>query len=95
MHHSDHGAPHLSIRYTERLANAEIAPAVDIRGDSDANALAGSVIGLFETARIRRRRPWRNIEEIECAALALADRFNTRRLVDPIACLPPAGRSGV
>ena len=69
MHHSDRGAPQLSIRYTETLANAEIAPAVDIHGDSDGNALAGSAIGLFETALTQRRGPRPRIEEVELAVL--------------------------
>jgi transposase InsO family protein len=58
VHHSDRGTQYLSIRYTERLAEAGIEPSVGSRGDSYDNALAESVIGLFKTEVIRRRGPW-------------------------------------
>ena len=61
VHHSDRGVQYLSIRYTERLAEAGIAPSVGSRGDSYDNALAESVIGLFKTEVIRRRGPWRSV----------------------------------
>jgi len=34
VHHSDRGSQYLSIRYTERLAEAKIAPSVGSVGDS-------------------------------------------------------------
>lgn len=40
MCHSDHGSQYVSIRYTERLAEAGIAPSVGSKGDSHDNALA-------------------------------------------------------
>jgi putative transposase len=46
VHHSDRGVQYLSIRYTERLAEAGIEPSVGSRGDSYDNALAETVIGL-------------------------------------------------
>jgi transposase InsO family protein len=49
---------YLSIRYTERLAEAGIEPSVGSRGDSYDNALAETVIGLFKTEVIRRDGPW-------------------------------------
>jgi putative transposase len=90
VHHSDRGTQHLSIRYTERLAEAGIAPSVGSRGDSYDNALAESVIGLFKTEVIQRRGPWRSLEAVEFATLAWVDWFNTRRLLEPIGYLPPA-----
>ena len=60
VHHSDRGSQYLSMRYTERLADAGIEPSVGSRGDSYDNALAESVIGLFKTEVIRRRGPWRS-----------------------------------
>ena len=54
IHHSDHGGQYLSIRYTERLAEAGIEPSVGSVGDSYDNALAESIIGLFKTEVIRR-----------------------------------------
>jgi hypothetical protein len=69
VHHSDRGVQYLSIRYTERLAEAGIEPSVGSKGDSYDNALAESVIGLFKTEVIRQRGPWRSLEEVEFAAL--------------------------
>ena len=63
VHHSDRGVQYLSIRYTERLAEAGIEPSVGSRGDSYDNALAESVIGLYMTEVIRRRGPWKGIED--------------------------------
>ena len=64
VHHSDRGTQYQSMRYTERLADADIEPSVGSRGDSYDNAVAESVIGLFKTEMIRRRGPWRTLEEV-------------------------------
>jgi transposase InsO family protein len=90
VHHSDRGTQYLSMRYTDRLADAGIAPSVGSRGDSYDNALAESVIGLFKTEVIQRRGPWRHLEAVEFATLAWVDWFNTRRLLEPIGYVPPA-----
>ena len=76
VHHSDRGVQYLSIRYTERLAEAGIEPSVGSRGDSYDNALAESVIGLFKTEVIRRRGPWRSLEDVEFATLEWVWWFN-------------------
>jgi putative transposase len=89
IHHSDRGVQYLSIRYTERLAEAGIAPSVGSRGDSYDNALAESIIGLFKTEVIRRRGPWRNLEDVEFATLEWVWWFNNRRLFEPIGHVPP------
>src|SRR5207237_10754647 len=80
----------LSMRYTERLADAGIEPSVGSRGDSYDNALAESVIGLFKTEVIQRKGPWQNLEAVEFATLDWVDWFNTRRLLEPIGYVPPA-----
>jgi len=90
VHHSDRGVQYLSIRYTERLAEAGIEPSVGSVGDSYDNALAESVIGLFKTEVIRQRGPWRNIEQVEYATLEWVDWFNQRHLLEPIGYVPPA-----
>jgi putative transposase len=90
IHHSDRGTQYLSMRYTERLADAGLEPSVGRRGDSDDNALAESVIGLFKTEVTPRRGPWRTPEAVECATLEWVDWFNTRRLLEPIGYVPPA-----
>jgi len=58
-------AQYLSIRYTERLAQAGIEPSVGSAGDSYDNALAESIIGLYKAEEIRRRGPWKGVEEVE------------------------------
>jgi putative transposase len=90
VHHSDRGTQYLSMRYTDRLADAGIAPSVGSRGDSYDNALAESVIGLFKTEVIRRTGPWRHLEAVEFATLDWVDWFNHRRLLEPIGYVPPA-----
>jgi putative transposase len=90
VHHSDRGTQYVSMRYTERLADADIAPSVGSRGDSYDNALAESVIGLFKTEVIQRKGPWRHLEAVEFATLTWVDWFNTRRLLEPIGYVPPA-----
>jgi transposase InsO family protein len=76
----DRGTQYLSIRHTERLAQAGIEPSVGSRGDSYDNALAESVIGLFKTEVIRRRGPWRSHEDVEFATLEWVWWFNHRLL---------------
>jgi putative transposase len=73
------------------LADAGIAPSVGCRGDSYDNALAESVIGLFKTEVIQRRGPWRHLEAVEFATLTWVKWFNTRRLLEPLGYVPPAG----
>jgi len=90
VHHSDRGVQYLSIRYTERLADAGIEPSVGTVGDSYDNALAETIIGLFKTEVIRRRGPWRNLEAVEFATLEWVDWFNHRRLLESIGDIPPA-----
>ncbi len=90
MHHSDQGRQYLSIRYTERLAEAGAVPSVDSVADAYDNALAETIIGLYKTEVIHRwglgatsmpsnRPPWNR-----------GDWFNHRRLREPIGNIPPA-----
>ena len=90
IHHSDRGAQYLSIKYTERLAEAGIEPSVGTVGDSYDNALAETIIGLFKTEVIHRCGPWRSMEVVEFATLEWVDWFNNRRLLEPIGNIPPA-----
>ena len=79
VHHSDRGSQYLSIRYSERLAEAGAQPSVGSVGDSYDNALAETIIGL-----------WRHLEAVEYATLEWVDWFNHRRLLEPIGNIPPA-----
>ena len=89
-HHSDRRSQYLSIKYTERLAEAKIAPSVGSVGDSYDNALAETINGLFKAEVIHRRGPWRNFDAVEYATLEWVDGFNRRRLLEPIGNIPPA-----
>ena len=89
VHHSDRGGQYLSIRYSERLAEAGIEPSVGSVGDSYDNALAGTIIGLYKTEVIHRSGPWRHIDAVEYATLEWFDWFNHHRLVEPIGNVPP------
>ncbi len=80
---------YLSIRYTDRLAEAGIEPSVGSVGDSYDNALAESVIGLYKTEVIRRRGPWHHLEAVEFATLEWVEWFNNRRLLTSIGDVPP------
>ncbi len=90
VHHSDRGSQYLSIRYTQRLAEAGIESSVGSVGDSYDNALAETIIGLYKTEVIRHRGPWRHIDAVEYATLEWVDWFNHRRLLEPIGYVPPA-----
>jgi transposase InsO family protein len=90
IHHSDRGVQDVSLKYTERLAEAGIEPSVGSVGDSYDNALAETVIGLFKTEVIHRRGPWRSFEAVEFATLEWVDWYNNRRLLEPIGNVPPA-----
>lgn len=90
IHHSDRGVQYVSIRYTERRAQAGIELSVGRVGDSYDNALAASVIGLYQTELIRQRGPWRTLEAVEFATLGWVDWFNQRRLLGSIGYRPPA-----
>src|SRR5690606_5043261 len=80
---------YLSIRYTERLAEAGIERSVGSVGDSYDNALAETINGLYKTEVIHRRGPWRNADQVEYATLEWVDWFNNRRLLEPLGYVPP------
>ncbi len=88
VHHSDRGCQYLSIRYTERLAEAGAEPSVGSVGDAYDNALAETIIGLYKTEVIHHRGPWRQIDAVEYATLEWVDWFNHRRLLEPIGNVP-------
>lgn len=90
VHHSDRGSQYVSIKYTERLAEAGVEPSVGSVGDSYDNALAETINGLYKAEVIHRRGPWRSFEAVEFATLDWVDWFNNRRLLEPIGNIPPA-----
>ena len=90
IHHSDRGSQYVSIKYTERLAEAGIEASVGSVGDSYDNALAETINGLYKAEVIHCRGPWRSFEAVEYATLEWVDWFNHRRLLEPIGKIPPA-----
>ena len=90
IHHSDRGSQYVSIRYTERLAEAGIEPSVGSRGDSYDNALAETINGLYKAELIYKDGPWKNRESVEIATLQWVTWFNHQRLLEPIGYIPPA-----
>ena len=90
VHHSDRGSQYLSIKYTERLAEAEIDLSVGTVGDAYDNALAECVIGMFKTEVINQIGPWKSMREVEWETLKWVDWYNNRRLLAPIGYIPPA-----
>ncbi len=90
VHHSDRGSQYVSIKYTERLAEAGLEPSVGSVGDSYDNALAETINGLYKAEVIHRCGPWKSIDAVEYATLEWVDWFNNRRLLQPIGNIPPA-----
>jgi hypothetical protein len=90
VHHSDRGLQFVSIKDTERLAEAGLVPSVGSVGDSYNNALAETINGLYKAEVIWRRGPWRSSEAVEPATLERVDWFINRRLLEPIGNIPPA-----
>jgi putative transposase len=89
IHHSDRGSQYVSIRYTERLAQAGIEPSVGSKGDSYDNALAETINGLYK-AEVIHRRSWPTRESVELATLEWVSWFNHHRLLGSIGYIPPA-----
>ena len=90
IHHSDRGSQYVSLRYTERLAEAGLMPSVGSTGDSYDNALAETINGLYKTEVIYKRGPWKTRESLELATLQWVHWFNHGRLLEPIGHIPPA-----
>ena len=90
VHHSDRGSQYVSIRYSERLAEAGVEPSVGSKGDSYDNALAENINGLYRPEMIHRRAPWKTKEAVELATLEWVVWFNHHGLLEPIGYIPPA-----
>jgi transposase InsO family protein len=90
IHHSDMGSQYLSIRYSERLAEAGMESSVGSRRDSYDNAMAETINGLYKAELIHLRGPWRTVDDVEFATLEWVHWLNHRRLLQPIGDIPPA-----
>lgn len=52
--------------------------------------MAESIIGLYKTELVRRRGPWRGLDDLELSTLEWVDWFNHRRLFHDLGRIPPA-----
>jgi len=80
----------LSIRYTERLADAGIDPSVGSVGGPYDNALAETLNGLYKAEVIHRLEHWKTMAAVEWETLKLVNWFNNRRLLASIGYIPPS-----
>jgi Integrase core domain len=90
IHHSDRASQYLSVKYTEKLADAGIQPSVGSVGDSYDSALAETINGLYKAEVIHCGGPWRSFQDVEIATLTWVNWFNNQRLLEPIGNIPPA-----
>jgi putative transposase len=88
--HSDAGSQYTSIRYTERLDEIGATPSIGSVADSYDNALAETINGLYKTEVIRRRGPWRDVDQVELATLNWVHWFNNERLNSALGDNTPA-----
>ncbi len=89
-HHSDHGSNYMSMVYTDRIIELGATPSTGTVGDSYDNALAEAVNGLYKTELIRRRGPWRTVEQVELATLEWVWWWNNQRLHSELDYQTPA-----
>jgi putative transposase len=89
VHHSDAGSQYTSIRYTNRLLEAGAVASIGTVGDSFDNALAETVVGLYKTECTQREGPFRGVDDLELATAGWVHWFNTSRLLEVNADLPP------
>lgn len=80
VHHADHGSNYLAVVYTDRITELGATPSTGTVGDSFDNAMAEAVNGLYKTELIRRRGPWRTVEQVELATLEYVWWWNNQRL---------------
>ena len=84
VHHSDRGVQYRAIRYTERLAVADMVSSVGSRGDSYDNAMAEAFNSLFKGELIHnpivRGRGWQSVRDVEIAVAEYVDWYNHRRV---------------
>jgi transposase InsO family protein len=90
VHHSDRGSQYVSIKYSERLAEAGIEPSVGCKGESYDNALAKTINGRYKAELIHRRAPWKTRETVELATLEWVSWLNHHRLLEPLGYISPA-----
>ena len=88
---SEAGSQYTSVRWTERLDEIGVRPSIGSVADSNDNALAESVNGLYKTELIRGpdQRPWRTVDDVELATLGWVHWWNNERLHSHCEHRPP------
>lgn len=81
---SESGSQYLSIKYTERSADAGLEPSTGTGVYSYGNALAETMIGLFKADVIYRGGPWNSDGAVDWETLRWVDWFTNRRPLTPI-----------
>ena len=90
VHHSDRGVQYRAIRYSQRLAEAGAVASVGSKGDSYDNAMAEAFNSLYKAELVRKRGPWRGLDDLEMATVEYIDWYNNRRLHGELGHIPPA-----
>ena len=81
IHHSDKGSQYTSLRFTQRLADAGVAPSTGSVGDSYDNAMAESFFGSLKTELIYRHT-WTSRHDAELAIFAWIEGwYNPERII--------------
>lgn len=89
LHRPLEPSQYVSIRYTERLAEAGIEASVGSVGDSYDNAAAEALNKLYKKELIWRRGPWSGLDAVELATLEWVDWYNNTRLHSHCGDIPP------
>ena len=86
---SNRSVQYMSIRYTDRLAEAGIELSFGSVGDSYSNSMAEKFIGLYKTEVINQKGPWRGMDHVDYETLVWVDLVNKKRLLGPSGDIPP------
>lgn len=89
VHHSDKGSQYTALRFTQRLADAGVAPSTGSVGDSFDNAMAESLFSTIKTELIYRQR-WGTRHDAELAVFAWIEGwYNPTRIQAALGMLSP------
>ena len=80
VHHSDHGSQYISTVYTTRVREYGMLPSTGTVGDSYDNAMAESADGAYKTELVWRRKPFRDVGDLELATFQWVSWWNSKRL---------------
>jgi putative transposase len=89
IHHSDKGSQYTSLRFTQRLVDAGVAPSTGSVGDSYDNAVAESFFGSVKTELIYRHT-WTSRHDAELAIFAWIEGwYNPERIIAGLSMRSP------